>query len=127
METERRRPDAPDPLAMLLTNDGPGCEAPPPPPEPEPVAAPEPVVAPAPEPTTTTTSSVAVTGAVDPTCESGGDPTANTGNGYYGAYQFDSQTWDAYGDSAYGEASDAPMSVQTQAANAVPYDAWPNC
>lgn len=60
-------------------------------------------------------------------CESGGDYGINTGNGYYGGYQFDSQTWDAYGDPAYGEANEAPPAVQDQAAASVPYDAWPNC
>lgn len=102
---------------------GPGCKPPPPPPVSNPAPAPTPTqVAPA-----TSSSSVGLTAPVDPNCESGGDPTTNTGNGYYGAYQFDSGTWDAYGDPAYGQASDAPMSVQTAAANAVPYDAWPNC
>lgn len=60
-------------------------------------------------------------------CESGGDYSINTGNGYYGGYQFDSQTWDAYGDPAYSEAHLAPPAVQDAAAAAVPYDAWPNC
>ena len=60
-------------------------------------------------------------------CESGGDYSANTGNGYYGGYQFDSGTWDAYGDPAYPEANMAPPAVQDQAAASVPYDAWPNC
>jgi Transglycosylase-like domain len=30
-------------------------------------------------------------------CESGGNYAINTGNGYYGAYQFDARTWHAYG------------------------------
>jgi hypothetical protein len=60
-------------------------------------------------------------------CESGGDYSANTGNGYYGGYQFDPTTWDRYGDPAYPEASDAPPAVQDAAAASVPYDAWPNC
>jgi hypothetical protein len=100
------------------------------PPKPEPIASSSPaVVASAPVATSVPVApaSTGLTAPVDPNCESGGDPTTNTGNGYYGAYQFDSQTWDAYGDPAYGEASDAPMSVQTAAANSVPYDAWPNC
>ncbi|MGH2955097.1 MAG: transglycosylase family protein [Solirubrobacterales bacterium] len=60
-------------------------------------------------------------------CESGGDYSINTGNGYYGGYQFDSQTWDAYGDPAYEEAHLAPPAAQDAAAASVPYDAWPNC
>jgi hypothetical protein len=89
------------------------------PPEPEPVAS---------EPTATTAYAPASSGApVDINCESGGDYSINTGNGYFGAYQFDSQTWDAYGDPAYGEANEAPPAVQDAAAASVPYDAWPNC
>jgi len=60
-------------------------------------------------------------------CESSGDWSANTGNGYFGGLQFDSATWDAYGDPAYGEASDAPASAQIAAAEAMPYDGWPSC
>jgi len=30
-------------------------------------------------------------------CESGGDPTTNTGNGFYGKYQFTLETWAAVG------------------------------
>jgi hypothetical protein len=30
-------------------------------------------------------------------CESGGDPTADTGNGFYGKYQFTLETWSAVG------------------------------
>jgi hypothetical protein len=30
-------------------------------------------------------------------CESGGDPTANTGNGFYGKYQFVQSTWESVG------------------------------
>jgi hypothetical protein len=82
-------------------------------------------VAEATETTTTTYSGGAATGTV--MCESGGDYSANTGNGYYGGYQFDSGTWDAYGDPQYAEASDAPPAAQDAAAASVPYDAWPNC
>ena len=32
-------------------------------------------------------------------CESGGDPTANTGNGFYGKYQFTQATWESVGGS----------------------------
>jgi hypothetical protein len=80
----------------------------------------------APTTTTSTTYSGGVGGSTVQ-CESGGDYGANTGNGYYGGYQFDSGTWDAYGDSSYGEANEAPPAVQDAAAASVPYDAWPNC
>jgi LysM repeat protein len=42
--------------------------------------------------------------------ESGGNYATNTGNGYYGAYQFDDATWGGYG--GYKHASDAPPAVQ---------------
>jgi hypothetical protein len=77
--------------------------------------------------TTTTTSTYSGTSNSTVMCESGGDYAANTGNGFYGGYQFDSGTWDAYGDPSYAEASDAPPAVQDAAAASVPYDAWPNC
>jgi LysM repeat protein len=42
--------------------------------------------------------------------ESGGNYGANTGNGYYGAYQFDIGTWGGYG--GYARADLAPAAVQ---------------
>ena len=88
---------------------------------------PAPVVTETTETTTTTTSYSSGTSSSTVACESGGDYAANTGNGFYGGYQFDSGTWDAYGDSSYSEASDAPPAVQDAAAASVPYDAWPSC
>lgn len=46
-------------------------------------------------------------------CESGGNYAENTGNGYYGAYQFSLGTWQSLGLS--GLPSSAPASVQDQA------------
>jgi transglycosylase-like protein len=43
-------------------------------------------------------------------CESGGSYSTNTGNGYYGAYQFDLQTWQSVGGS--GLPSDASPAEQ---------------
>jgi hypothetical protein len=62
-------------------------------------------------------------------CESGGSYTAVNPAGYYGAYQFDQSTWDAYAPSGYQgvNPASAPPAVQDQAAASVPYDAWPNC
>src|SRR6185312_9294304 len=48
------------------------------------------------------------------TCESGGNYQDNTGNGYYGAYQFSASTWNSLG-TGYARADLAPPSVQDQA------------
>lgn len=62
-------------------------------------------------------------------CESGGDYGAVNPAGYYGAYQFDQGTWDAYAPAGYAgtNPAQAPPAVQDAAAASVPYDAWPNC
>jgi hypothetical protein len=62
-------------------------------------------------------------------CESGGSYTAVNPAGYYGAYQFDQGTWDAYAPSGYQgvNPAEAPPAVQDQTAASVPYDAWPSC
>ena len=81
--------------------------------------------------TTATTTSYTGSSASSSTvqCESGGDYSADTRNGYYGAYQFDQSTWDAYAPSGYQgvNPASAPPAVQDQAAASVPYDAWPSC
>ncbi len=62
-------------------------------------------------------------------CEAGGDYTRNSGNGFYGAYQFDYGTWGGYG--GYATADQAPPAVQdakaqaTQAARG--WYPWPAC
>jgi uncharacterized protein YabE (DUF348 family) len=47
-------------------------------------------------------------------CESGGNYQDNTGNGYYGAYQFSTGTWNSLG-TGYARADLAPPSVQDTA------------
>jgi hypothetical protein len=81
--------------------------------------------------TTTATTSYSGSSASSSTvqCESGGDYTAVNPAGYYGAYQFDQGTWDAYAPAGYQgvNPAEAPPAVQDAAAASVPYDAWPNC
>lgn len=48
-------------------------------------------------------------------CESGGDYSANTGNGFYGAYQFTPETWAGVGGSGLpSEASPAEQDMRAQ-------------
>jgi uncharacterized protein YabE (DUF348 family) len=47
-------------------------------------------------------------------CETGGNYQTNTGNGYYGAYQFSESTWNSLG-TGYARADLAPPAVQDQA------------
>ena len=60
-------------------------------------------------------------------CE--GSYTTNTGNGYYGAYQYDIQTWGGY--MGYSNASLAPPAVQDQKAwetyQRRGWQPWPSC
>jgi hypothetical protein len=62
-------------------------------------------------------------------CESGGNYAEDTGNGYYGAYQFNLGTWKSLG---YGGLpSQAPPALQDQAARALQarrgWGQWPSC
>jgi len=62
-------------------------------------------------------------------CEAGGRYTANSGNGYYGAYQFSARTWRGLG---YGGLPhQAPPEVQDQAARKLQarsgWGQWPAC
>ena len=62
-------------------------------------------------------------------CESANDYTIDTGNGYYGAYQFSLETWEWLG--YWGYPNEAPPEVQDQAALDLyeygNWDAWPSC
>ncbi|WP_462202763.1 transglycosylase family protein [Frankia sp. CcWB3] len=62
-------------------------------------------------------------------CESGGDYTINTGNAYYGAYQFSASTWHGLGYS--GLPHQAPRAVQDEAALKLArrsgFGQWPTC
>jgi hypothetical protein len=62
-------------------------------------------------------------------CEAGGIYTRNSGNGYYGAYQFDIRTWNNWG--GYARADLAPPAVQDAKAqetyNRRGWTPWPSC
>ena len=62
-------------------------------------------------------------------CESSGNYRANTGNGYYGAYQFSLATWRSLG--YRGRPHDASPAVQDEAARRLQarsgWGQWPAC
>jgi len=65
-------------------------------------------------------------------CESGGNWSINTGNGYYGGLQFSYGTWLAYGGGAYGETANlASRDQQIAVAERLRADSgfypWPAC
>ena len=65
-------------------------------------------------------------------CESGGNWSINTGNGYYGGVQFSSSTWRAFGGTKYASRADlASKSEQIAIAEKVlaaqGWGAWPGC
>ncbi|WP_432041564.1 transglycosylase family protein [Streptomyces cadmiisoli] len=65
-------------------------------------------------------------------CESGGNWSINTGNGYYGGLQFSASTWAAYGGTQYAASADRATKEQ-QIATAEKVlagqgkGAWPHC
>ncbi|MEV6664595.1 transglycosylase family protein [Streptomyces nigra] len=65
-------------------------------------------------------------------CESGGNWSINTGNGYYGGLQFSASTWAAYGGTQYASTADqATKAQQIAIAEKVLASqgkgAWPHC
>jgi hypothetical protein len=93
---------------------------------------PKPAPAPAPAATPAPASSGGYAGGVWAAlrnCESGGNYAENTGNGFYGAYQFELGTWHGLGYSGYP--NDAPPAVQDAAAAALQarsgWGQWPEC
>ena len=61
-------------------------------------------------------------------CESGGNWSTNTGNGYYGGLQFDQGTWEGAGGTAYAPRADLASPEQQMAvADRIPRSSWPNC
>ncbi len=110
-------------------------------PKPAPVATPKPATTTTAAKKTTTTSTKSSTSSSSSSsasagvwdkiaqCESGGNWSINTGNGYYGGLQFNLSTWRAYGGT--GLPSDASKATQIAIATKVQaaqgWGAWPVC
>jgi hypothetical protein len=65
-------------------------------------------------------------------CESGGDWSINTGNGYYGGLQFSSSTWQAHGGGEFASRADLAsrdeqITVAERVRAAGGFGAWPSC
>jgi Transglycosylase-like domain len=65
-------------------------------------------------------------------CESGGNWSANTGNGFYGGLQFTQQTWLGYGGGQYAASANLAspaqqMAVAQRVLAAQGAGAWPVC
>jgi uncharacterized protein YabE (DUF348 family) len=63
-------------------------------------------------------------------CESGGNWSINTGNGYYGGLQFSLSTWQAYGGTGYPHqhSRETQIAIATKVRDANGgYGAWPAC
>lgn len=61
-------------------------------------------------------------------CESGGNWSINTGNGYYGGLQFSHSTWIAYGGGRYAEnAHLTSRENQIAIASGMSLSHWPHC
>ncbi|MEA5358997.1 transglycosylase family protein [Amycolatopsis sp., V23-08] len=62
-------------------------------------------------------------------CESGGNWSINTGNGYYGGLQFTQSTWKAYGGtgSAQGASREQQIAVAERVLQGQGIGAWPVC
>lgn len=105
---------------------------PPPPPAPAPAPAPAPYVAPAPAPAPPAPSYGGSIWDRIAACESGGNWSINTGNGYYGGLQFSSSTWLGYGGGAYAPTAnlasrEAQIAIAERVQAAQGWGAWPVC
>jgi uncharacterized protein YabE (DUF348 family) len=102
-------------------------------PEPEPEPEPEPAPAPEPEPEPQTPAPAVSEGVWDQLaqCESGGNWSINTGNGYYGGLQFNLGTWQAYGGTGYPHENSREQQIavatRLRDANGGSYGSWPSC
>jgi hypothetical protein len=110
--------------------------APPPPPPPEPEPEPAPAPAPEPEPAPAPAETTSTAGPISEAtwdrvaqCESGGNWSINTGNGYYGGLQFNLNSWQWVGGT--GMPHEASRATQIAMAQRLwerqGWNAWPAC
>jgi hypothetical protein len=104
-------------------------EPPPPPPPPAPEPEPEPEPEPTAEPVATGGAIALSTWESVAQCESGGNWSINTGNGYYGGLQFNLDSWRWVGGSGYPhEASKAEQIRRAEILHSRQgWNAWPAC
>jgi hypothetical protein len=104
-------------------------EPPPPPPPPAPEPEPEPEPEPTAEPVATGGAIPLSTWEAVAQCESGGNWSINTGNGYYGGLQFNLDSWRWVGGSGYPhEASKAEQIHRAEILHSRQgWNAWPAC
>jgi uncharacterized protein YabE (DUF348 family) len=94
---------------------------------------PEPAPRPDPEPEPQTPAPAVSEGVWDQLaqCESGGNWSINTGNGYYGGLQFNLGTWQAYGGTGYPHENSREQQIavatRLRDANGGSYGSWPAC
>ena len=120
-------------LAALRSTAPPQADATDPPPDvaPAPPASTAPVAAPEPPAVAPEADAAAVRPVWDELadCESGGDWSIDTGNGYYGGLQFSASTWSALGGT--GLPHEHPREVQVAVAERLldsqGWGAWPSC
>ena len=65
-------------------------------------------------------------------CESGGNWSINTGNGYHGGLQFSAQTWKAFGGGKYAPTAnlatrEQQIDIAKKTQRAQGWGAWPSC
>lgn len=118
-EFTERKVEEPSPIASNEPQAEPAPESRPAQPEPSP----------APSETSTTTSSNTGTWDKLAECESGGNWSINTGNGYYGGLQFSLSSWQAVGGAGYPhQASKSEQIARAEQLQQIQgWGAWPAC
>lgn len=110
----------------------PAEDAPAPAPAPEHASYAAPAPAPAPAPAAAPASTSGTNWDAVAQCESGGNWSINTGNGYYGGLQFSQSTWNGYGGqefapSAHQATREQQIAVAERVRAGQGMGAWPTC